>query len=375
MRLLDRYLLRELLVPLAYCLVGFLVFWVSFDLLSKLDDYQANHLTAWQILLVYQAKTPMLLVQAMPIALLLGLLYALTHHARHHELIAMRAAGVGLARLSLPYFAVGFLFTFVVFALNETLVPSGEQAVERLEANASKTSSPKNGGWLDKRIDFGPTQKGRIWNIGEYNLGTTEMRDVQVKWNTSDGGVHSLKAASAIRTNATWMFFEAEQTVYFRENFQDSPSEPFRTNVLVVAEFDETPEQIKSEIRVGSLLRTASPKGAQLSIRELLDYLEQHPQLNADHSAILRTQLHARWAWPWTCLVVVLIALPFGAASGRRNVFAGVAASIFIAFAFFVLLRLGFALGAGQHLPPWLAAWLPHLVFGTGGIVLSAKTR
>ena len=32
MRLLDRYLLRELLVPLGYCLGGFLIFWISFDL-------------------------------------------------------------------------------------------------------------------------------------------------------------------------------------------------------------------------------------------------------------------------------------------------------------------------------------------------------
>ena len=40
MRLLDRYLLRELLTPLAYCLGGFLVFWISFNLFTRLDDLQ-----------------------------------------------------------------------------------------------------------------------------------------------------------------------------------------------------------------------------------------------------------------------------------------------------------------------------------------------
>ena len=34
MRLLDRYLFRELLTPLAYCLGGFLIFWMSYDLFS-----------------------------------------------------------------------------------------------------------------------------------------------------------------------------------------------------------------------------------------------------------------------------------------------------------------------------------------------------
>ena len=57
--------------------------------------------------------------------------------------------------------------------------------------------------------------------------------------------------------------------------------------------------------------------------------------------------------------MVVLIALPFGAASGRHNVFVGVASGIFICFGYFIFLQLGLALGAGGQLPPWLAAWLP----------------
>ena len=46
MRLLDRYLLRELLVPLGYCLGGFLIFWISFDLLTELSGFQEQNLTA-----------------------------------------------------------------------------------------------------------------------------------------------------------------------------------------------------------------------------------------------------------------------------------------------------------------------------------------
>ena len=375
MRQLDRYLLRELLVPLVYCLAGFLLFWISFDLLSEFDEYQKQLLSAWQIFLLYQAKSPMLLVQATPIALLLGLLYALTHHARHHELIAMRAAGVSLARLSLPYFMVGLLFSLAVFAMNEWLVPRGEQMAEQISEGNSNPSSAASDGWHDQRIDFGTARDGRIWNIGAYNLRTSEMKDVQVAWTSSDGGQHSLKAPAARRTNGVWAFVDAEEVVYFPARFNEPQPPPFRTNLLLAPAFHETPEQIQTELRVASVLRTASPKSAQLSIRELLDYLRLHPGLDADASAVLRTQLHARWAWPWTCLVVVLIALPFGAASGRRNAFAGVATSIFIAFAFFVLLRLGFALGAGQRLPPWLAAWLPHLLFATGGIFFSARAR
>ena len=49
MRLLDRYLLRELLIPLGYCLGGFLVFWIAFDLFSDLGAFQQEKLKPLEI--------------------------------------------------------------------------------------------------------------------------------------------------------------------------------------------------------------------------------------------------------------------------------------------------------------------------------------
>jgi lipopolysaccharide export system permease protein len=87
------------------------------------------------------------------------------------------------------------------------------------------------------------------------------------------------------------------------------------------------------------------------------------------------TLLHGRLAAPFTCLVVVLIALPFGAASGRRNVFVGVASSIVICFGFFVCQQLGLAMGYGGKLPGWLAGWLPNIVFASWGLILTWRVR
>jgi len=33
------------------------------------------------------------------------------------------------------------------------------------------------------------------------------------------------------------------------------------------------------------------------------------------------------------------------------------------------------ALGSAGHLPAWLAAWLPNMIFGTTGLVLTARVR
>ena len=84
MRLLDRYLLRELLVPLGYCLGAFLMFWVAFDLFGELESLQEYKMRAGDVARYYLVRTPEFLVMVLPISLLLALLYTLTNHARHH---------------------------------------------------------------------------------------------------------------------------------------------------------------------------------------------------------------------------------------------------------------------------------------------------
>jgi hypothetical protein len=73
-------------------------------------------------------------------------------------------------------------------------------------------------------------------------------------------------------------------------------------------------------------------KKADVPIKDLVNYLRLHPHLDRSRQYWLYTKLEGRLAAPWTCLVVVLIAIPFGAAGGRRNVFVGVASSIMICF-------------------------------------------
>jgi lipopolysaccharide export system permease protein len=132
MRILDRYLLRELVVPLGYCLGGFLLFWISFDLIANLDTYQSNRLGMAEVAQYYLLKLPEILVFILPITFLFALLYALSNHARHSEIIAMRSAGLDVWRIGLPYLLVGLVLSGLVFFLNEKCVPIGGERSERL---------------------------------------------------------------------------------------------------------------------------------------------------------------------------------------------------------------------------------------------------
>ena len=128
-------------------------------------------------------------------------------------------------------------------------------------------------------------------------------------------------------------------------------------------------------IKIANRMALSASREADLPLTDIFDYLRFHPHPKLRDQWWLYTKLHGRLAAPWTCLVVVLIALPFGAASGRRNVFVGVASSIGIAFAFLLLMRVSLLLGMNGLLPAWLAGWLPNLIFGFTGLWLTARTR
>jgi lipopolysaccharide export system permease protein len=372
MRLLDRYLLRELLVPLGYCLSGFLLLWVASDLITELSGLQEKKLHAGDVAQYYLVKTPEFLVLVLPIALLLALLYSLTNHARHNEITAIRAAGVSLGRLCLPYLGVGLLGSLVVFALNEYCVPQSADAAEQIRN--SRSALPSDAPGRDKILNLGinNSRDGRDWVIGVYDLKTAEMLRPVVVSKLQDGSHLELRAGRAARVAGIWKFYDVLE--YKRPAQPDAlPILLLKTNLLSKPEFSETPEQIKSEIQLSSGNTLAKARRADIPISVILNYLRLHPY--PSQAAALYTKLAGRLATPWTCLVVVLIAIPFGAGSGRRNVFVGVASSILICFAYFVLQQVCLAAGAGGRLPPWLAGWLPNLAFGLTGLWLTARVR
>ncbi len=373
MRLLDRYQLRELLIPLGYCLGGFLVFWVSFDLVSELDDYQKFNLSLLEVAEYYLVTLPEFVVTVVPLSLLLALLYALTNHARHHELTAMRAAGVGLWRLCLPYLATGTLMSLMVLGLNELWVPRSQELGQRiLSRHATVTDSGSKGRWF-RNLAFHNERQRRLWNIGLYDRESGAMWNVNLDWQLENGIRRRLAAQHGVFTNGAWTFQGVRQLLF--TPFPEPTWEPSETNQIELIELSETPSQINSEIRFASLTGSRAAKRARLSLREIREYRDLHPSLPAAAQSKLQTQFHGRLAEPWTSLVVVLVAIPFGAPGGRRNVFAGVAASIFIAFGFFFTQWFSLALGTGGYVAPWVAAWTPNALFGLLGTLLVLRVR
>ncbi len=373
MRLHDRYLLRELFTPLVFCLGGFLVFWISYFFFTQLGEMQSLKFNLLDAVEYAAAQLPEFFVMVLPITLLLALLYTLTQHARHHEITALRAAGISLWRLCLPYFAVGLVASAFYFLLNEIAVPRAASWAEAIkhrhvQTNLNHSATPRytNNGFSNLRAH-------RTWEFGKYNPETATMLNLKVIWLLADHSQHQLWADRAEYVRGIWTFYGVQVFIQSGPGARLLPQQV--TNRVSLPEFDETPEQIRLELKFNSTQSLFTSRSADIPLAELWPYLRQHSAISDQKALPLYTKFHGRLAAPWTCLVVIFIAIPFGAASGRRNLFFGVAGSIFITFTFFVVQKVSLALGESGQLPAWLAAWLPNLLFAALGMVLTARTR
>ncbi|MFA6543129.1 MAG: LptF/LptG family permease [Limisphaerales bacterium] len=373
MRLLDRYLLRELMVPLLFCLGKFFIIFIAADLMNELPMLQGRGLNGWDVTEYYVCKTPELLANVLPMGLLLAVLYALAQHGKHHELVAIRAAGVSLWRLSAPYLAVGLACSAALFVAGEIIGPRAEEAKEDvLNRYQTRLEQQTELQW-HRQLSFNNDVAGRAWKIAAYGLLSHEMLRVNVEWTGRDRVRRVLFADRGSYTDGVWQFTNVLLYVYNTPN-QEFPTRT-QTNHITFPEFDETPRLIRSEIKVSSLSALRAAKKLRFTLMEILDYQRLHPHLTGSKADVLKTQFHGRLAAPLTCLVVVLLALPFGVAPGRRNVAVGVGVSIGIGFAFFVLARLSLVLGTGGHVPGWLAGWAPNVIFAAVGITLTQRLR
>jgi len=384
MRMLDRYLLRELFVPLFYCLVGFQVFWLAFDLYSHLDEYRHVGLSPSQVTQLCLMKLPELLTTVLPVALLLALLYTLTNHARHNELVAMRAAGVGLWRICLPYLAVGIVFGGVMFGVSEILGPRASVRAAELASNADPDQTASDWrGPINIVVGEGATRQS-IENA-RFNIKTGEMTGFVAELGAADGGrIKFLPQDTGSRAEWKlngWMFYRVVRQIYAKDTRVHH--EEIILDAVHLETLHITPDDLRAQERIQDLNKKFTANKLKIgkhlifTVSELRGFQQAHPDLKPGEPlyAQVHTQLHGRLAQPWMCVVVVLIALPFGAFFGRRSAFAGVAASVVLCLAYFILFRVGLALGTGGKLEPVAAAWLPNAIFAMVGIGLSWRLR
>src|SRR5213596_3749670 len=355
MRLLDRYVIRNFLQVYLYCIAGFILIWLIFDVSDNISTFIDQHVPLSLVARYYGTQIPQVFIILLPVSLLLSLLFALGRMSRANEIVSMLTAGVSLPRLLLPLIGMGLLTVAASMALNYSLAPHAELARKTFISEAqSRPGRTIQGQIFRNRTDL------RTWFVQNFLQRSNTFNNVQVlQQDANDNIVTNYIAARA--------FFRPETKAWELENAKvvhyDHSGNIVEEHIypsLKIEHWSETP------FRLGS----ANERAEFLSLSELREYLRFNADFPHTLLAPFRTHLQYRLALPWTCLVVVCIAAPLGIGYSRRGVLSSVAAAVILVFSMNFLVHLFLALGEGDRVSPMLAAWTPNLLFAAIGLYL-----
>jgi len=137
---LLRYLAREIFAASALVLVAFLGLFAFFDFINELEDVGKGGYTLYQALVYVGLTLPARVYELMPIAVLIGTLYALATLAKNSEITVMRASGMSNALLTSVLGLIGGVFAVLIFLVGEYVAPPAEAAAEEWKLTATQAT-------------------------------------------------------------------------------------------------------------------------------------------------------------------------------------------------------------------------------------------
>ncbi len=357
MLLLDRYIIRECLKVLGLCLVVFIAIYIVVDLFEKLSRFLEARVSLGVILRYYLFRIPRILTEVLPVASLLASLLSLGTLARNNEVLAMKMGHLGALRIGLPCIAVGLGTSVLAWVTVEYVAPSASERaldiertqVRRLPAHRITRDSDIWYRAQDDRfvhISLIETQSGVIRGMSVFELSPTF--DL----------LRRIDAREASFGPESWTVRDGYQLELNRNPIRVTPF----THMAV--SLKERPEEFARVAR--------SPE--EMSYVQLRQYIDRLVKSGVSATRYM-VDLHAKFATVLVSLVMAILGVSFGLRTGRSGVMLWVGLCIPMGFVYYMLLVLGISLGRGGALPPFVAAWLPNLVFGVAGVVSLWRLR
>ncbi len=363
--IIARYLSAQIVLAIAMVLAGLLGLFAFFDLLGEIDDvgrngYKYSHAIAYVLM-----NLPARLDEIMPIAVLIGAIYALSQFASSSEFTAMRAAGLGRVQAlkSLTWLALALIV--VTFCVGEFIAPPLERWSQSIRGVASDTSAVRlrSGAWIKDTLkdERGNVQFQRFVNVKSLTTkgapGSGELANVQIfEFDREARLVKTITAKSGeFIGSGSWNLRDVSTTEY-TETIDQELGVQLKSSVVRLPTFawrsTLTPE----------LFGVLAIDPARMSALRLFQYIE-HLKENQQRSDRYEIAMWHKLVYPLVCAVMLVLALPFGYLNVRSGgIGYKVSAGVMMGVTFFFLNGLFSHLGLLNTWPAWFAASLPSLL-------------
>ncbi len=343
MSLLARYLSGQVLAASGFVLLALLVLFAFFDVIQELGKLGRNNYGLGQAVVVVLLSIPGHLYEILPVAALIGTLFALSRLVGNSEYAVMRVSGLSNWRVAGYFSLIGVVLSLLVLVLGEYVAPWSEQAAQRYKLSATRSvvaQQFRSGLWVKDGSTF--------INVREVMPDNT-LRGIEIYGFDSDGSLGWIRAAEQgnWRGDQTW---DLQQVVETR--FTDD-------GISAVHNVHQDWRSVLSPDILGVLL--IAPE--KMSARTLWRYVA-HLKENGQKAARYELALWSKFISPFVIPIMMLIAMPFAIQGPRAS---GTSSKMFIGIlaglGFHLLSRLFGHLGLLNDWPVVLVSMLPLLIF------------
>ncbi len=360
MRTLDKYTLGEFVRATSIGLVGFVVIFISLDMVENVDDFIDNNVPFPTVLKYYLYQVPHIFTLTLPIAVLISSLFTIGQMARHNELVAMRASGIRLSRAILPIVVGGLIASVVSIGVGEGIEPHTNAVVKTIKETQIKKTSRKTRPRIRTTITY-RGRNGLFYFAPEFDSKLNTMKNVVVEKYSHGSLIFRLNATKATWEDSIWIFHDAWIRWFSKEGDIKRDAHIERGSFASISDY---PEDILREQK--------NPE--EMSFWELRRLIERINESGGD-STRYQVGLNMKIAFPFTNLIVVLIGTPLASRLRRGGIAVGVGLGLAVCFLYYGFIRVGQAMGDHGVLPPLLAAWLGNIFFAICGIILILRAE
>ena len=356
MRILRDYILKEFFHSFFLSLVVF-TFVLLVGNIIKLADLVINKgVDIISVLKLFLYLVPWLLSFTLPIAVLTAVILMFGRFSTDGELIAMKASGVSLYRISFPVLMVGAIFSFVSFFLNDQISPNASFASRKVvkEIGIRKPTAYLEEATfirgLENYVIFIHEIKGnRLKNIRIYQPQEGKPTRVII---AEYGDIRSLPEKDMV-----------ELTLYNGTSEEPSPTDPESFYKLNFKTYHMT-------IDLSALLKKENiqKKTREMTINELNKEIENFVKQQIDSTPLL-VEIYKKINMSIASFVLVLIGIPLGIRAHRSEKSIGFGISLLLFAIYWGFLLGGIALSLRGTVPPLVGVSLPNVTFFIFGII------
>lgn len=356
MKILHRYLLRQLVRNFGISLLAFTFLFEVFDFFERFDNLLAENASFSDSAKYFLLKIPLTVNLMLPIAMLVATLFTIGLLSKNSEITAMRAAGLPILWLARPLLGFALALSFVSLILGETLVPYTQRRVKEIynidirKKDAKGAYSQSDFWWRDGKnfnsVGIFDSRTNTLLNFSSFQLDKTFNVEKRVD------------AEQAEWVNPTLRWSMKNVTEYKFSGLESVESLKYQALPLLIPEKPEDFYDVKTDT-------------STMSYRQLRKFLKAQ-KANGIPVTGYRTELYAKFSFPFIIFIVTLVIMPFALRPARSGSLAvSFVAGLVIAFSYYAVHSFSIAMGRAELWPPFLAAWMANLLMGAVGLILN----